>query len=302
MQKIVLFLALIASVSLGYTANAQQQQGVNYQAVISNGSGQPVASQNVSVRFTVHRVTATGTTVYSETQSVMTNAAGLINTVIGIGTPSTGTWEDVAWNRGPFYLEVEADPAGGSTYASLGTTQLQAVPFAKQSEGITMFSSGTQNPNKMVISHSPNYSDWGVRYYDTGDVFQFVNGSDTVMEVNLGGNNVTVHNTLNVNGEIRTPATGNAHMLPIAYGTINASGTIQSGTGNFTVTKASTGRYEIAINNENYYYADYTTNVTLISSAGMTATTSASSELVVYTYNTSGTQADRIFQFVVYKN
>lgn len=302
MKQITLFFAMLVCLSLGYTANAQQGQGINYQAVVNNGSGQPVANQNVSVRFTVHRGSATGTTVYSETQTVMTTAKGLLNTVIGTGTAGTGTWDEVMWNRGRFFLEVEADPAGGSSYVSLGTNELQAVPFAKQSEGITMFSSGTQNPNKMIITHSPNFTDWGLRYYDTGDVFQFINGGDTVMEVNLGSNNVTVHNTLNVKGELRTPATGNANMLPLAYGTINSTGAIYSGTGNYSVSKTATGRYEVTIDNSSYYYTDYTTTVTLISSAGMTATTSAGGKLVIYTYNTSGAAADRIFQFVVHKN
>lgn len=302
MKKFTYFFALMICLSLGVTSYAQQEQGVNYQAVINNASGQPVASQNVGMRFNIHKGSATGTTVYSETHTVMTTAKGLVNTVIGTGTAGTGTWDELKWNEGPFFLEVETDPAGGTSYTSLGTTELQAVPFAKQSEGVTVYSSGTQNPNKMVIAHSPAYTDWGLRYYDTGDVFQFVNGGDTVMEVNLAGNDVTVNSVLNIEGELRTPATGTANMVPIAYGTISSSGTIHSGTGNFTVNKTATGRYVISINNQSYHYTNYTAIATVVGSPSFIATTSAGGDLMIYTYNSSSAAADRIFQFVVYKN
>lgn len=302
MKQYVLFFTMLACILIGYNAQAQQEQGVNYQAVIHNGSGQAVANQNVGIRFTLHRGTATGTTVYSETQTVMTNGVGLINTVIGTGTAGTGTWEEIAWNEGSFFLEVEADPAGGSTYASLGTKELNAVPFSKQSEGVTMFSSGTQNPDKMIIAHSPSYTDWGLRYHDTTDAFQFVNSGTTVLEVDLGSSDVNIDGDLNIEGEVRTAATGTAHLLPIAYGTINSTGAILSGTGNFTVSKTSTGRYEVSINNESYHYTSYTTQATIISNAGIVSTSSVSGDLLVYTYDVSGTLTDRIFQFVVYKN
>lgn len=57
-----------------------------------------------------------------------------------------------------------------------------------------------------------------------------------------------------VNGEIQREATGTANMIPIAYGVINANGTISSGTNNFTVTKPSAGVYRIAVNG----ISDYT--------------------------------------------
>ena len=38
---------------------------------------------------------------------------------------------------------------------------------------IYMFSSGTQNTDRMVISHSPSYPTWGIEYKDTTDVMYF---------------------------------------------------------------------------------------------------------------------------------
>jgi hypothetical protein len=36
---------------------------------------------------------------------------------------------------------------------------------------IQMFNSGTQNATRMVISHSPNFPNWGIEYQDVSDVF-----------------------------------------------------------------------------------------------------------------------------------
>ncbi len=49
------------------------------------------------------------------------------------------------------------------------------------------------------------------------------------------------------NGPILRTSTNSANIVPIAYGVINANGTIASGTGNFSITKVSTGIYYINI-------------------------------------------------------
>ncbi len=41
---------------------------------------------------------------------------------------------------------------------------------------ISMFSGGTQNADRMVISHSPSFPLWGIEYHDTTDVFYFRSG------------------------------------------------------------------------------------------------------------------------------
>ena len=59
-----------------------------------------------------------------------------------------------------------------------------------------------------------------------------------------------VEGDINTTGEVHTSATGNVNMLPIAYGSINASGGIKNGSGNFTVEKVRTGIYQIRLNGE----------------------------------------------------
>jgi hypothetical protein len=125
-----LFLALSILMALGLTAQVPQQ--VNYQAVARNAAGTVIANQAVSVRFTIHDATLGGTTVYQETHTgLTTNQFGLFTTAIGTGTPvGTSTFAGINWGTNAKYLEVELDPAGGTNYMNMGTTQLNAVPYA----------------------------------------------------------------------------------------------------------------------------------------------------------------------------
>lgn len=125
------FTNLVLAFSLMATAAmAQVAQKINYQAVIRNAAGVPVINQNVSLRFSVLTGSASGTTVYSETQSATTNAFGLANVQIGGGTPVSGTFSGIGWGAASKFLKVEADITGGTTYTNLATVEMVSVPYA----------------------------------------------------------------------------------------------------------------------------------------------------------------------------
>jgi BclB C-terminal domain-containing protein len=128
MKKITLILA--AFLLLLGSSYGQAPQLVNYQAVVRNASGDPVINQSVALRFTVRDINAAGTVLYQETQTLSTNALGLVNIQIGGGTPVTGTFAGINWNLNNKYLQVEADITGGTTFQSLVNVQLASVPFA----------------------------------------------------------------------------------------------------------------------------------------------------------------------------
>lgn len=109
---------------------AQAPQKLNYQGVARNASGQPLASQNMKLRLTVHDLTTTGATLYQETHSVTTNGYGLYNVAVGNGTVVSGTFNTIDWATGDKYLQVEIDPNGGTTFTDAGATQLLSVPYA----------------------------------------------------------------------------------------------------------------------------------------------------------------------------
>jgi BclB C-terminal domain-containing protein len=144
MKKITLLLAAFI-LFIGATFG-QTPQLVNYQAVVRNVAGDPVTNQTVSLRFTIHDVTSTGTVLYQETQSLSTNALGLVNIQIGGGAPVTGTFSSINWGTNNKYLQVEADITGGTTYQSLANVQLVSVPYALNAQ--------TSNDNRFNITGS----------------------------------------------------------------------------------------------------------------------------------------------------
>ncbi len=126
------------------TLKAQAPQSFSYQAIVRDSNGNPLADQLVSIQITLHQGTDVGPEVYCETHSVTTNPLGLVNLEIGQGTVVFGTFYAIEWESGVYYLEVELDPAGGTTYVPLGTTQLLSVPYALFSEKTAQtYSAGT---------------------------------------------------------------------------------------------------------------------------------------------------------------
>jgi hypothetical protein len=134
MKKFVLFFGCFL---LATMINAQVPQGFKYQTVVRNNAGEILASQNISFRMTILQGALPGTVVYAETHSATTNATGLATLEIGRGTPVTGSFATINWSTSPVFLKTEIDPAGGSAYVEMGTSELLSVPFALYAENTT---------------------------------------------------------------------------------------------------------------------------------------------------------------------
>lgn len=133
MKKLLTFLFLFVS----YLAFCQNN-GINFQGVGRNSTGAVLTTQKISLRFSVLQGSETGTVEYVETKEVTTNAQGIFSVVIGDGTQisKTGNFTDINWKINPKFLKVEMDPAGGTSFAVMGTTRLQSVPFAYYANGV----------------------------------------------------------------------------------------------------------------------------------------------------------------------
>jgi hypothetical protein len=127
MKKLILLICLFVTTN---TLFAQAPQGVNYQAVVRNSAGVAVETQSVSIRFTVLQNSVNGTAVYAETHAAITNSLGLVNLVIGQGSATQGSFNNIDWATGPYFIQTEVDVAGGSNYVVAGTQQLMSVPYA----------------------------------------------------------------------------------------------------------------------------------------------------------------------------
>lgn len=115
-------------ISLSVFSYGQAPQEISYQGVARNSSGSLLANQNIGIKLDLHQGSAGGAIVFSETHSKTTNAFGLFT--LGIGSVNTAAFTLINWANGPYFLEVSMDPAGGSSYSSVGTQQFMSVPYA----------------------------------------------------------------------------------------------------------------------------------------------------------------------------
>ena len=147
MKKTLYFLTLAFCFWISSNAFAQTPNGIPYQAVARNSSGNLLVNQNVRVRFSIHDVTATGSIVYQESQTITTNELGLFTVNIGQGIVSdgaggignsgggiagttSGAFASVNWGTGLKFTQVEIDVTGGTNYVDMGTQQMMSVPYA----------------------------------------------------------------------------------------------------------------------------------------------------------------------------
>jgi len=144
-SAITFILFLFAFVSM-----AQVSAGFSYQAVVRNNSGEVVACKTVKFRFTILQNSATGTSVFVETQSKATNEFGLANLVVGAGNKVSGNFDPAAWGSNSYYLKVELDPNNGDTFSHLGTMQLMAVPYAFHSKTVEEVGNNSVTSAKIV--------------------------------------------------------------------------------------------------------------------------------------------------------
>ena len=102
----------------------------NYQTAILNVNNEPLLNTTVSFRISILKDTSSGTSVYQETHSATTNSKGLAGFKIGNGAVVSGTFSTIEWSDAIYFLKVEADVAGATSYQDFGTTQLVSVPYA----------------------------------------------------------------------------------------------------------------------------------------------------------------------------
>ena len=122
--------SLVAGLLLTASVWSQAPQKMSYQAVIRNSSNALLTSTPVGMQISILQGTPTGTVAYSEIQTVITNANGLVSLEIGSGTPVTGTFAAINWASGPYFIKTETDPLGGTAYSITGTNELMSVAYA----------------------------------------------------------------------------------------------------------------------------------------------------------------------------
>lgn len=108
----------------------QAPEGFSYSAIIRDNLGNPITNQAVSFRFSIIRGNVTGTVAYSETHNTITDQLGQVSLIIGNGAIISGVFANIEWGSDAYFLKVELDKSGGSSYVEMGISQFLSVPYA----------------------------------------------------------------------------------------------------------------------------------------------------------------------------
>ena len=164
-------LFIMTIMAIPQLVNAQAPEKMSYQAVVRNASNALVTNTGVGMKVSILQGSAVGAELYKElyNPNPMTNANGLVSLEIGTGLPLTGTFNAIDWSAGPHFIKIETDPAGGTNYTAVSTSQLMSVPFAlyaNKSGSTTKFSAlntlpGCSSPVNTVTTSFQKITDLG---------------------------------------------------------------------------------------------------------------------------------------------
>ncbi|MBL7894048.1 MAG: hypothetical protein JNK50_02055 [Bacteroidia bacterium] len=135
---------LITFVFISFLVKSQAPQSINYQAIARDAGGN-IVTTSIGIKFQIYQGSVGGTLVYEETNTATPSSAGIFNIGIGLGVPVVGNFSTIAWGSGPYFLQVNIDPAGGTSYSTVGSAQLVSVPyalFAEKAGNATNYSAG----------------------------------------------------------------------------------------------------------------------------------------------------------------
>ena len=123
---------ILLALCFGLVLQAQSPAAFNYQGVAKNADG--VITGSVGLQLSILQGSTSGSVIYRERHFPNTNSSGVFNVEVGTGTIVSGTFPDIDWSEGPYFLKTELDPTGGSSYVDLGTSKFVSVPYALYAE------------------------------------------------------------------------------------------------------------------------------------------------------------------------
>ena len=140
---------LLFAFCVSFSFFGQNRNGISYQALITspvNDNGITISLPGVDRKIISYRdrdvclqfsfLDSNGNTEYVETQQTTTDSYGMVNLVIGTGTPDAGySWDNITWTAESKSLKVDVDygtrgNVSCDNFVGLSVQELTAVPFA----------------------------------------------------------------------------------------------------------------------------------------------------------------------------
>jgi len=318
----LLFIAIVSPILMF------AQQGINYQAVVRDGSGALMVNKNVTAKFSIIETSAAGTKIYTESHATTSDARGLIDVIIGDGTPSSGIFDDIDWGDDRHFLEISIN---GTT---MGTIEFQWVPYSLHAQTLTNIKTNTAVAD-LEMTGDGDYALLHLRptvasTNDSSAIF-FGEGSNEANGMAITYDGVT--NTMKITGHTFSGNEGTAltlyrtsgravftkgieveeattapdesrvygNSMPIAYGYMTGT-IINQDYGVTSVTNATTGTYVITLDN-NFSGSPVVIATSYNNTAGTEVVTynfTAPNKINIRIVNGSNTAVNSNFSFVVF--
>jgi hypothetical protein len=187
-------------------AQVDTNKGINFQAIARNADGSIVPSKDISIRLSIREGSAIGTIEYQEIKTTSTNVVGLFSVVLGSNSNSNitviGDYNNINWQTGNKYLQVEIDPFNSINFILLGVQKINYVPYALVANSIDWANVKGLNTE---LNKKLNIQDTATMlkpYMKTGAYVKesALNGIDS-FNININGS-LTTSNNLNVGGNL----------------------------------------------------------------------------------------------------
>lgn len=117
-----------------YFAQAQVPQLISYQAVARDVTGKVLSEKAISVQVEILQGSSSGSVAYAESHALTTTKAGTINLLIGGGDAINGTFANIDWSNGPYFMKLSMKQDKETEYKEVSNTQMISVPYALYAE------------------------------------------------------------------------------------------------------------------------------------------------------------------------
>lgn len=153
---------------------AQTPQLINYQAIARNtDTGVELSEQAVFISLKILEGGPNGSIIYQEDHSnIETNRFGLFNLSIGGGSPVTGTFANIDWSQGDYWLQIDLDAGNG--IETMSSMQFVSVPFALHAETVSNADDADADPQNELVT--------AIEFNAANSVFSLVQPGSTLTQ------------------------------------------------------------------------------------------------------------------------